>query len=192
MNWGQLTMKAVSFIFQYIVHPKEVGAILPSSTYLGDKMIKEVNFHKAKYIVEYGPGTGVFTEKLLQNRNPQTKLLIVENNKQFYMLLKEKYKHEKNMIIIYGSAENIVKYLKEFEIPYVDYVVSGLPFASLPVQASNNILLNTQKVLDKDGAFITFQYTKLKKTFIEQFFSKIKVKREVRNMPPAYIFHCTK
>ncbi|MCR8656580.1 class I SAM-dependent methyltransferase [Paenibacillus endoradicis] len=185
-------MKAVSFLFQYIVHPKEVGAILPSSTYLGNKMIEGINFHTAKYIVEYGPGTGVFTEKLILNRDPQTKLIILENNKQFYMLLKEKYKHETNMIIINGSAENIVKYLKELDILYVDYVVSGLPFASLPVQASNNILINTQKILGKDGVFITFQYTKLKKSFIEQFFPKIKVKREIRNMPPAYIFQCTK
>lgn len=185
-------MKALSFIYQYIVHPKEVGAILPSSTYLGKKMIEGINFHTAKYIVEYGPGTGVFTEMLLRNRDPQTTLLIVENNKPFYMLLSEKYKHEKNIIIIHGSAENIVKYLRELQIPFVNYVVSGLPFASLPAQTSKNILLSTQKILDKDGAFITFQYTKLKKAFIKQFFPQITVKREIRNMPPAYIFRCKK
>lgn len=50
-----------SFIYQYIVNPKTVGAILPSSRYLCNKMIKEINFKDAKYIVEYGPGTGVIT-----------------------------------------------------------------------------------------------------------------------------------
>ncbi|MGE7759742.1 hypothetical protein [Peribacillus sp. NPDC097895] len=44
-----------SFIYQYIVNPKTVGAILPSSRYLSNKMIKEINFKDAKYIVEYGP-----------------------------------------------------------------------------------------------------------------------------------------
>jgi len=192
MNWGQLTMKVVSFILQYIVHPKEVGALLPSSAYLGNKMIEGVNFSRAKYIVEYGPGTGVFTDKILRKREPRTKLILVENNKQFYTMLKEKYNHDKNIIIVNGSAENIIQYLRDFEIPYVDYVVSGLPFASLPAIVSHSILSNTRKILDKDGIFITFQYTKLKKALIQQYFSKVKVKREIRNMPPAYIFQCTK
>lgn len=185
-------MKVVSFILQYIVHPKEVGALLPSSAYLGNKMIEGVNFSRAKYIVEYGPGTGVFTDKILRKREPRTKLILVENNKQFYTMLKEKYNHDKNIIIVNGSAENIIQYLRDFEIPYVDYVVSGLPFASLPAIVSHSILSNTRKILDKDGIFITFQYTKLKKALIQQYFSKVKVKREIRNMPPAYIFQCTK
>lgn len=181
-------MKRLSFLFQYIVHPRAVGAVLPSSRFLGDKMMETINFQKAEYIVEYGPGTGVFTEKLLEKRNPKTIVLLVENNKEFHLLLKEKFKGEKNVFNVYGSAENIGGYLKEHCIPYADYVVSGLPFASLPKSVSVNILLNTAKILKKDGQFITFQYTKFKKTFIEQFFAKIDIKREFRNLPPAYVF----
>lgn len=59
-------MKGLLFLFQYIVNPRTVGAILPSSRFLGDKMVKRINFAKAKYIIEYGPGTGVFTEELLE------------------------------------------------------------------------------------------------------------------------------
>lgn len=46
-------MKYLSFLFQYIVNPKAVGAILPSTRFLGDKMIEGIDFKKAKYIVEY-------------------------------------------------------------------------------------------------------------------------------------------
>lgn len=63
-------MKTLSFLFEYIVNPTSVSAILPSSRFLGDKMIEGIDFKTAKYIVEYGPGTGVFTEKLLEKRNP--------------------------------------------------------------------------------------------------------------------------
>ncbi len=35
-------MKRLLFLFQYIVNPRTVGAILPSSRYLGDKMVEEL------------------------------------------------------------------------------------------------------------------------------------------------------
>ncbi|MES1043739.1 methyltransferase [Bacillus sp. Gen3] len=184
-------MKRLFFLFQYIVNPRTVGAILPSSKFLGDKMVERINFAKAKYIIEYGPGTGVFTEELLEKRNPETIIVLVEYNKEFYLLLREKFKMEKNLFIINGSAEDIHNYLKDYHIPYADYVISGLPFASLPKNISQKILTNTTKILKKDGEFITFQYTKCKKAFIEQFFTKIHVKREIRNLPPAYVFNCS-
>lgn len=154
-------------------------------------MIEGIDFKKAKYIVEYGPGTGVFTEKLLKKRDPKTIVLLVENNKEFYSLLKGKFKEEENLFIVYGSAENIEQYLREYGMTYADYVISGLPFASLPKQVSTKILLNTTKILNKDGQFITFQYTKFKKAFIQHFFTKIDIKREIRNVPPAYVFNCS-
>ena len=184
-------MKTFLFLYQFLTNPKSVGAILPSSSLLGDKMIEKINFKKAKYIVEYGPGTGVFTEKLIKKRDPKTVLLLVENNKEFYTLLKEKYKEQNNVFIVNGSAEYIERYLREFDIPYVDYVVSGLPFSSLPTNVSSEILLNTTKVLKEGGRFITFQYTKVKKGFINHYFAKIDVKKEYRNFPPAYIFSCS-
>lgn len=185
-------MKHLSFLFQYIVNPRSVGAILPSSRFLTEKMLKKINFKNAAYIVEYGPGTGVFTEKLLEKRNPETVILLVENNKEFYLLLKEKFKEERNVLMVYGSAEYIEQYVKEYRIPYADYVVSGLPFASLPKGVSSNILFNTAKILKRDGQFITFQYTKYKMTLIEQFFTSIDVTREYRNVPLALIFNCTR
>ena len=185
-------MKKIDFLYQFITNPKTVGSVFPSSRFLSNKMIERIDFKKARYIVEYGPGTGVFTEKLIKNRNPKTVILLIENNKKFYSLLKEKYKEKNNVFIIYGSAENIEQYLRDCNIPYVDYIVSGLPFSSLPKEVSSNILFGTLKVLKADGEFITFQYTKLKKEFIKRFFPIIDTKREYRNFPPAYIFYCTK
>ncbi|MDR4887837.1 rRNA adenine N-6-methyltransferase family protein [Fredinandcohnia sp. QZ13] len=183
-------MKHLLFLFQYIGNPKTIGAISPSSRFLGDRMVEGINFQKAKYIIEYGPGTGVFTEKLLEKRNPEVIVLLVESNKEFYGELTEKFHGERNLFIVNGSAENIEQYVKDYGIPYADYVVSGLPFASLPKQVSSNILKNTRRILKKDGQFITFQYTKCKKAFIEQYFQEIRVKREYRNFPPAYVFSC--
>jgi len=184
-------MKRLSFIKQYITKPRSVGAILPSSRYLANKMIEEIDFDYAKYIVEYGPGTGVFTEKLVKNRTKGTLILLFEYNYEFYKGLKEKYKNEPNMYIINDSAEYMDKYLKDYNIPRIDYIISGLPFASLPQGVSSTILGKTRKYLNENGKFITFQYTLLKKSFIKQYFDDICIKREVRNIPPAYVFSCS-
>jgi len=183
-------MKKLSFIRQYIANPSKVGAVLPSSKYLSDKMLEEVNFEQSKYIVEYGPGTGVFTKKILERRNASTVVVLIESNKAFYHLLKEKYSYEMNLIIIYGSAENIEEYLNDYQIPYADYIISGLPFASLPNHISNNILSSTLKVMKTGGRFVTFQYTKFKILLFKQYFPNINMKREFRNLPPAYILNC--
>lgn len=180
------------FIKQYIIKPRTVGAVLPSSQRLAKKMIEDINFSKAQYIIEYGPGTGVFTQKLIQNRKKGAILLVIEYNRKFYKLLKEKYKHIENMYIINDSAEAVDKYIYKYDIPYADYVVSGLPFASLPQSVSNNILSKTGSILKDNGRFITFQYTLLKKNLIEQYFKNIDIKREFWNMPPAYVLSCSK
>jgi len=183
-------MEILSFIKQYITKPRTVGAILPSSKYLANRMIEDIDFKCANCIVEYGSGTGIFTEKIVKRRKKDTRILLFESNKKFCNLLKEKYKDEFNIHIVNDSAEYIGKYLKKYDITYIDYVVSGLPFASLPNNVSSNILKQTQKYLKEDGKFITFQYTLLKKDFIEQYFREIKIKRELRNVPPAYVFCC--
>jgi len=183
-------MSGLSFIKQYITKPRTVGAIWPSSKYLAKKMIQDIDFGSAEYIVEYGPGTGVFTEKILKHRNQSTKVMTIENNLEFYNLLGEKYAKEPNLYIINGSAENLEEYLKQYGFPHADYVVSGLPFASLPKEVSQRILTQTKQHLKQGGRFITFQYTLLKKDLIGQHFTDISYKRELRNIPPAYVLSC--
>lgn len=184
-------LKFLSFLAQYISNPRSVGAVLPSSRYLADKMVKKIDFNQAKCIVEYGPGTGVFTDKLLQHRNPETIIVLFENNREFYKILKDKYQGVDHLYIYNGSAEKVDWYIKECGIPYVDYVLSGLPFTTLPKAVSHKILLKTSRILSKNGKFITFQYTKVKKNFIEQFFSNVDVSLEIRNVPPAMVLSCS-
>lgn len=183
-------MKNLLFLFQYILKPRTVGAIMPSSSFLAEKMLDDINFRTANTIVEYGPGTGVFTEKLLEKKMDKTKVILIEKNQDFYNHLKKKYRNKRNVFIINGSAENIVKYLEEIGIAQVDYVISGLPFASLPINVSNMILFNTKRVLSDSGKFVTFQYTQRKMKFINTYFKNMKIKREYRNLPPAYVLSC--
>ncbi|MCD2501968.1 methyltransferase domain-containing protein [Clostridium sp. NSJ-145] len=177
------------FLTQYFSHPRTVGAIMPSSKRLAAKMVNDINFDKINCIVEYGAGTGVFTEEILKRKNKNTKFIVIEYNKEFYEILKSKY-NEENLFIINDSAENIDLYLKKYDINKVEAVVSGLPFASLPKSMSEKILRRTRKILGDEGIFITFQYSKMKKELLNRYFSNINWRKENLNIPPAYVLSC--
>lgn len=183
-------MKPLLFLREFLKNPTSVGAILPSSPFLAEQMVKDVDFNKANVIVELGPGTGVFTDIILKKRNPNTKVMLIENDKRFYSLLKRKYKDKENLFIMNGSAENMDCYAEAYGFNGVDYIISGLPFTSLPKPVSDDILNKTKRMLGENGRFITFQYTLYKKAYFKKHFKKVDIKREFRNVPPAYILSC--
>lgn len=178
------------FLFEYMKNPRLVGAIAPSGKTLAEKMINNVDFKNAKCIVEYGPGTGVFTEKILARIKSDTIVLLIEINTEFYAILKNQYGHKKNVIIINDSAENIDKILREHGIQSVDYILSGLPFASLPKEVSSCILRKTSKILNGTSEFVTFQYSLFKLKFLKEYFENVNCKRVIKNIPPAYVLKC--
>ena len=184
-------MSAIRFILQYMMRPRTVGAVLPSSKYLARKMVSHVDFENAACIVEYGPGTGVFTDEALRKKKPGTHLLLLERNPEFAAALENKYKNKQNITVINDTAEKIGMYLDMYSLPKPDYILSGLPFASLPPEVSENILQETQKHLKSGGKFITFQYTLFRKDFIAKHFAEISITREIRNVPPAFVLCCT-
>lgn len=175
------------FIKEYIKHPSKVGAVAPSSKYLATSMIKSVNFEKCNCIVEYGPGTGVFTKEIINRKKKHTLFLIIEQNEMFYNDLVKQYSHLPEVKVIHGVAQDIDMYLKEFHVDSVDYIVSGLPFTSLPKEVSSSILEKTKDVIGTKGKFITFQYSKLKQNLFKQYFLVKESNREYRNLPPAYV-----
>ncbi|PRP96639.1 hypothetical protein TUN_33030 [Bacillus sp. M21] len=82
--------------------------------------------------------------------------------------------------------------MKELNIECIDYVLSGLPFTSLPKEVSVRILSNVMELIHDNGKFITFQYSLLKKGVIQRFFPEITLKKVWLNFPPAYVLSCKK
>ncbi|WP_346888764.1 rRNA adenine N-6-methyltransferase family protein [Clostridium sp. UBA1056] len=181
----------MKFIKEFLKNPRNVGAIAPSSKYLSNKIVENINFRDCKCIVEYGAGTGIFTEKVINRKSEDTLLLVFESNIIFYKELYYRYINKKNVKIINDGAENIKIYLEKYNILEVDYIISGLPFTSLPLNISQNILENTKRVLKENGLFITFQYSMIKRNFFMHYFPNIDVDKVMLNVPPAYILKCS-
>ncbi len=175
------------FLIEFVKHPKAVGAIMPSGRALAEKMMEPIQFERARCIVEYGPGTGSFTRKLVKYKKEGTKLFLIENNPVFYKKLRKEFGMLKGVYIIHGSAENVNRYLLEYGVRGVDYIVSGLPFTSLPKDVSEKILLAAQSVIGANGKFITFQYSLVKRRFFEKYFTLAGCLLELKNLPPAYV-----
>lgn len=180
----------MSFIVQYLLHPRSVGAVKPSSKHLAKKMVEDVNFCKARCIAELGAGTGVFTEEVVKAKRDETVYLVFEINDAFYRTLNDKYGSIPNVHIIHDSAEKLASCLAKYGFSRSDYILSGLPFASLPKETSDRILRECRRCLTAGGSFITFQYTRLKLPLFRKYFAKISLKKENRNVPPAYIMNC--
>jgi phospholipid N-methyltransferase len=178
----------MSFILEYFKHPLRIGAVAPSGKRLSQKMMEPVDFSSASVIVEYGPGTGSFTKELVKRRNDGTVLLLIEQNERFCKELEQMYGNIKDVHIINGYAQDVGLYLKEYGFDKADFIVSGLPFTTLPRDISDKILTATGTALGDTGKFITFQYSLVKRSFFEKYFCIIDRLKENRNLPPAYVF----
>ena len=168
----EIEMQFITFLSEFIKHPKNTGAIAPSSNILAKAMVDAIDFDVAKCIVELGPGTGSFTKEIMKRKKKRTTFILIEINEVFFKKLQKQY--------------------EELQINGVDYVLSGLPFTSLPKEESSRILNNVMESLRENGKFITFQYSLVKKGFIEAFFPDIQLKKVWFNFPPAYVFSCKK
>ena len=177
------------FLREYISAPNTIGAIAPSSRHLAAAMTASIDFGKARCIVEYGAGTGVFTREGAARKRRDTTYIVIEQNDCFYEMLRKQFQGMPGVVLIHGDAGNVCSFLREQGFRNADYVISGLPFTSLPQQVSHRILTQTQKAIGMEGVFTTFQYTLLRKTFLENYFNIQKVVRVWRNLPPAYVLH---
>lgn len=177
----------LSFLKEYLHHPATTGALAPSSAHLARRMAAQIDFDRARCLVEYGPGTGVFTDVLIRQRRPGTVVVAIEANPAFCRLLRARYSGVPHVHIIHGSAGRAGECLRQLGLPAADYVVSGLPFASLPRQVSRQILGTTRRLLRPGGKLVLFQYTTRKKELFDECFTLCRQSRVLLNFPPAFV-----
>ncbi len=167
-----------------------VGSMIPSSRFLAAKMLNHIPINDSKVIVELGPGTGVFTEKIIKKLGENTQLIVIELNDDFFKALKEKIIHP-NIHLKHDSADQIVHYLNELGFEKADLIISSLPLANFPTELRNRLLLNAKKCLASDGKFVQFQYSVQSLRAFKRIFNTVKVNFTPLNFPPAFVYTCT-
>ena len=168
-----------------------VGSMTPSSRFLAAKMLNHIPIKEAKVVVELGPGTGVFTEKILENLGENTQLIVVELNDDFFNTLKNKL-HHPNLHLRHGSADKIGIYLKELGFEKADLIISSLPLANFPSELRKNVIETAKNCLDDKGKFVQFQYSLQSLKTLKRNFHSVKVDFTAFNFPPAFVYTCSK
>lgn len=175
------------FVRGFIKHPVMVGSVIPSSRILIDKMLAPVDWDHCKLFVEYGPGVGTFTEHVLERMTPDGTLITIDTNPDFTDYLNGKFR-DSRLEAVTGSAASVRKIITERGFEEADFVLSGLPFSTLPPGVGDRIAEETADVLRPGGAFMIYQFSPKVREFIAPCFDRIDKGFEWRNIPPAQLF----
>ncbi|MES2799697.1 MAG: phospholipid methyltransferase [Bacteroidota bacterium] len=177
------------FIKQFWKDKQMVGAISASSKYLGEKMIKNIDFSKDKVIVELGPGTGVFTDLLIDKLADDAILFVFELNDLFFEKLAARI-NDKRVVLIHDTAENIAKHLNEHGYEKADIVLSSLPLAMFTKELRDSVLIASKNNLKQEGTYIQFQYSLQARSTLKKLYKTIKISWTPLNVPPAFVYAC--
>lgn len=200
------------FLRQFLQDPRTIGALAPSSKGLVKKMTRPIDFGHARVIVECGAGLGCITEALYEKMNQGATLFTFEINQVLYEDLVASFHRkyadrltcvresaqvtefqdndDKKVRFILDDARKMKAYLHRYHLRKADYVVSGLPFASLPVAVFHGVMAQVRGCLDPEGAFVQFQYTPFMYGMFRQNFREIKMSFAPINLPPAMVLDC--
>jgi phospholipid N-methyltransferase len=174
---------------------KQVASFTPTSIFGIKKVCEKINFKKRNVIIEYGPGTGVFTRYLLDHLSPDSVLILIERNDEFVNIIKKSFR-DPRIFLFHESAENVDQLLALCKEDKADYILSGIPFSFLPHSLRDTIIRKSHKSLRPGGKFLAyqtfFQMDRFLKDYLDIYFEQARTEFCFRNAPPLRIFEATK
>lgn len=182
--------RTIVFARNFFLHPKMLGSLIPSSRFLINRLLRTVDWSQAKVIVEYGPGVGVFTTEILRRMPADALLVAFETNAEFVAFLRRTI-DDSRLRVIHGSAADIASELRKLGHTSVDYIVSGIPYSTMPPEVRDAILRESRDILGPRGVFLVYQFSRASLPYVRRFFSQVHVELEPLNIPPATTYVCT-
>ncbi|TIX51190.1 class I SAM-dependent methyltransferase [Alteraurantiacibacter aquimixticola] len=174
------------FFRGFLEHPRMVGAILPSSPAVIKAMLEPVDWANTKLFVEYGPGVGTFCQPVLDRLPRDGELLVIDTNPLFIEYLRKTISDSRFHAVL-GSAEDVEDIVRSIGHEKADYVLSGLPFSTLPEGVGPAIASATARVIRKGGAFLTYQYAGAARALTARHFPRVTSTRVWANIPPCVL-----
>jgi phospholipid N-methyltransferase len=188
----------IQFLRRFIKAPSAVGAIAPSSRFLAAEMLGRIDWKTCCAIAEIGPGTGPFTQAILDRCGQSTRFFAVEIDPQFVTHLKQRFPLAD---IVQGDASELRALCDHRQIPQLDALVSGLPWAVFPDELQRKLLDAILDTLGPQGRFSTFAYLqglplaagRRFRSLLKENFRSVETSPVLWwNLPPAIVYHCQK
>ena len=176
------------FFNKFLRHGTAIASFVPSSIWLAKALIRDIDFAKARCIVELGAGTGPVTAELLRRAGTRCHCVIIERDPDFCRRLRERFPQAD---IVEADALDLERVLAERGLETFDHVLCGLPLPSFPEDLRDRLLGIVGKRLASGGTFrqitnMPWVYYKL----YRRYFEKVRFCLELRNLPPAGFYVC--
>jgi phosphatidylethanolamine/phosphatidyl-N-methylethanolamine N-methyltransferase len=143
-----------TFLRDWLSDPLRVAAVAPSSHSLAEIITGEITTAHAP-VIELGPGTGVFTRRLIQRGIPQERLALVESGYEFAKRLDRRFPTAQVLCMDACRLDQI----ELFDGELAGAVVSSLPLLWMPTRKVIGILRASFAHLRPGGSFYQFTYT---------------------------------
>src|SRR5262245_56613772 len=161
-------------------------------------MVHHAGLTDADVVLEYGPGTGAITRHILREMSPGSTFAAIEINPQLAAIFREAHP---GVPIFEDSVENVRTICDCIGVAMADCIVSGLPWALFSKSRQVRILDQMMRVLKPGGRFVTFGYpqsfvlpaARHLAALLPTYFTAVSRSDVVwRNVPPAFIYRCTR
>lgn len=143
------------FLKSWLDNPLKTGAVSPSSKALAKKMASYVDPSLAGPVIELGPGTGPVTDALIARGVSEDRLVLIEFNPEFCVLLKKRYPRA---TVIEGDAYALGRTLMDRLAAPAAALVSSLPLFTRPEKSRLALLREAFGLMRPGAPFIQFTY----------------------------------
>jgi phospholipid N-methyltransferase len=181
---------AALFARNFFKYPSMLGSIVPSSPFLVRNIMGQIDWDRARVLVEFGPGVGTITREALKRMRPDAVLLVIELNPDFVGYLGKTIR-DPRLRIVHGSAAHVRRILAEQGIAPADYIISSLPYSLFPEKLRTEIVSESRHALKEQGSLLVFQYSRMLLPYLKSSFGSVRLGFQLFNILPAMIFHCT-
>jgi phospholipid N-methyltransferase len=178
------------FARNFLRFPTMLGSVIPSSRFLVNDLLNQVDWEKARVIVEYGPGVGTITQEILKRMRADAVLVAIELNEEFVAFLREEIS-DPRLRAVHGSACEVRHVLSGLGQHSADYIISGIPYSTIPDPVRREILDQSRLLLQPEGALLVYQFTGTVLPYLKSSFGSVRQNFQFLNILPARIFYCT-
>jgi phosphatidylethanolamine/phosphatidyl-N-methylethanolamine N-methyltransferase len=181
----------ILFFRAFASNPLAVGAIAPSGNNLARLITSEIS-ETTGPVLELGPGTGIFTQALIDRGVRESDLTLIEYGSDFMRLLQHRHPEAR---VLWMDAAWMSSYDLFKERP-AGAVVSGLPLLNMSPRKVMAILAGAFGNLKPNAAFYQFTYgmkCPIPKALLARLdLRAVCIGRVLRNVPPASVYRITR
>ena len=184
------TSAVALFARNFFKYPSMLGSVVPSSPFLVKHLMSQINWDRARVLVEFGPGVGTITREVLKRMRSDAVMLVIELNEEFVQYLNTTLR-DPRVRVVHGSASDVRRILAEHGLVRADYIISSIPYSLLPETLRREIVAESRHALKAQGSLLVFQYNRTLLPYLKSSFSTVRLNFQLLNILPALIFHCT-